>query len=151
VGKQEYLNLSWNPGKAELELLTAEKIVFSQIPCQVLFINQQEWDMISAVQDQALSHCPQIIVTQGKKGGKLYLNGQDKGNFSSSGVEAVDTTGAGDAFACGYVSGQLLNRSPLESVKMGVQNAGSVVQHYGAKAGLLRKDQMKQVLKKAKI
>ncbi|MEA2056217.1 MAG: carbohydrate kinase family protein [Patescibacteria group bacterium] len=142
VSKQNHLKLSWNPGKAELKFLAEGRVSFDQIPCQVLFVNQQEWEMIGKVQDEAIKSCAQVIITNGKKGGQLFVAGKDKGKFPSSRHEAVDTTGAGDAFACGYVSGQIMKKSPLDSIKIGVKNAGSVVGHYGAKAGLLRKNQL---------
>lgn len=140
TAKQTHLKLSWNPGKAELKLLAEGKLSFDQIPCHVLFVNQQEWQMIEKIQDRVVHSCAQVVVTNGKKGGKLFISGEDKGQFSAAGIEAVDSTGAGDAFASGYVSGQLMKKSALESVKMGVNNAASVIKYYGAKAGLLRRN-----------
>ncbi|HYD02757.1 MAG TPA: PfkB family carbohydrate kinase, partial [Alphaproteobacteria bacterium] len=52
-------------------------------------------------------------------------------------VKVVETTGAGDAFACGFVAGTILEKSIETSLKMGMLNAESVIQHLGAKNVLL--------------
>jgi len=50
----------------------------------------------------------------------------------------VDTTGAGDAFAAGFV-GALVKRQRLEeALALGTKNAGSVIQKFGAQTGLLK-------------
>ena len=48
-------------------------------------------------------------------------------------VKAVDSTGAGDAFAASFVSG-LLRKNDVEfAIKLGIANSMSVLTHYGAK------------------
>ncbi len=142
VSNSDYVKMSWNPGKAELNLMAEGKLPLKDIPCEILFVNKQEWQMLEDVQEEALASFPQILVTNGKKGGELYLEGSHELDFDSNGVQAVDSTGAGDAFASGYVSGQLLNKNPEKSIKIGVENAGSVIRFYGAKAGLLTRDRI---------
>ena len=114
----------------------------AEIVCHVLAMNRSEWEMIEPVQTQMLHQVPQLVITEGKRGGEVYLHGQHAFHFNSSGEEAVDTTGAGDSFTCGYVSGLLMGREPRQAVEVGVANAGSVVKYYGAKAGLLTRDQL---------
>ncbi len=50
----------------------------------------------------------------------------------------VDTTGAGDAFASGFVAALIKNQSVEEALALGTKNAGSVIQQFGAQDGLLR-------------
>jgi sugar/nucleoside kinase (ribokinase family) len=49
----------------------------------------------------------------------------------------VDTTGAGDAFASGMVSGVLYGKSYEQAVDWGIKNATGVLKYIGAKKGLL--------------
>jgi sugar/nucleoside kinase (ribokinase family) len=45
----------------------------------------------------------------------------------------VDTTGAGDLFAAGFLAGQAQGRSLEESLKLGSIAAAEVISHYGAR------------------
>ncbi len=47
-------------------------------------------------------------------------------------VQAVDTTGAGDAFNAGFLASFLRNEAPENWLKSGNSLAGEVVQHRGA-------------------
>jgi ribokinase len=175
VAKSPSCQLSWNPGKAELALLTSRQLSIKEVPVQIFIVNQQEWELIADVQNQILRQVPQVIVTNAEQGGRVYLSaesGQQAGqrvarradstmkrarrtkqgrepeqfHFPASGVKAVDTTGAGDAFCAGYVTGQLWGKTPRQSVQLGVANAASVIQFYGAKAGLLTKQRLQAIL-----
>jgi len=48
----------------------------------------------------------------------------------------VDTTGAGDLFAAGFLAGQALGRSLQDSLRLGAIAASEVIQHYGARPEL---------------
>jgi ribokinase len=62
-------------------------------------------------------------------------------------VKAVDSTGAGDAFASGFL-GFYLKDAPLEaSLKAGIINSASVVMHIGATMGLLEKKEIAKSIK----
>jgi sugar/nucleoside kinase (ribokinase family) len=45
----------------------------------------------------------------------------------------VDTTGAGDLFAAGFLAGYTTSRSLEQSLKLGAIAAAEVIQHYGAR------------------
>lgn len=129
---------SWNPGSAELDLINAKKLKADSIPCQIMIVNAEEWKKIRLHQQAFKAVVPEIIVTDGSRGGKLYLkNARRPHSFTSSGVRTVDATGAGDSFGVGYVSARLKGLPPIEALEWGIANAGSVVSELGAKAGLL--------------
>lgn len=51
----------------------------------------------------------------------------------------VDTTGAGDAFASGFVGALVKGRNIEDALKLGTKNAGSVISKMGAQTGLLKR------------
>lgn len=48
----------------------------------------------------------------------------------------VDSTGAGDAFASGFLASRIRSESLAQSLQTGILNSGGVVAHYGAIEGL---------------
>jgi ribokinase len=144
--KDQDSKLSWNPGKKEIALLVKKSFDFAQIPCEVFFVNQEEWSLLKLVQKQILAHFPQVIVTMGKKGGEVYLYGKKKFVFEGQSNSAVDSTGAGDSFAAAYIAALIDDRDIEEAIVWGVRNASNVVRFYGAKTGLLRRHQMLELL-----
>jgi sugar/nucleoside kinase (ribokinase family) len=60
----------------------------------------------------------------------------------------VDSTGCGDSFGSG-VFAALLEERPLDvALRYGMANSGSVVGYYGAIEGLLRPDEMEEIIQK---
>lgn len=64
--------------------------------------------------------------------------------------EARERTGAGDAYATGFVNALIAGESIQEAMRWGNANSWSVVQFTGPQAGLLTSEQMQRVLKKFK-
>lgn len=54
-------------------------------------------------------------------------------------IKAVERTGAGDAFAAGFVAGVLAKKSLNECLELGVLESESVIQYFGAKNKLLKR------------
>ena len=53
-------------------------------------------------------------------------------------IKVVDKTGAGDAFAAGFVAGLIKNKNIEFCLNLGMKEAASVVKHLGAKNDLIR-------------
>ncbi|MEK7076631.1 MAG: PfkB family carbohydrate kinase, partial [Patescibacteria group bacterium] len=51
----------------------------------------------------------------------------------------ADRTGAGDAFAAGFVAGMIQKNDVHYAMRQAAANATSVVEHVGAQAGILKK------------
>ncbi len=60
--------------------------------------------------------------------------------------EPVSRTGAGDACSSTIVAALMQGLTPAEALTWGPVNSMSVVQHIGAQGGLLRKDELEQIL-----
>ncbi|NCO12184.1 MAG: hypothetical protein COZ34_00790 [Candidatus Pacebacteria bacterium CG_4_10_14_3_um_filter_34_15] len=141
--KKANIGFSWNPGKKELALISEGEIQFKEISCQLMFLNQEEWESIKDKQQDVLYHVKQVIVTNGKKGGKVFVGEDEVAEFKSGENRSVDDTGAGDAFAVGYVTAHLKGKIISECCEWGKSNAVSVIGQIGAKPGLLTLKQIK--------
>lgn len=82
---------------------------------------------------------PKIIcVTDGDKGVHCY-DSYNKEFYSvdAKKIHVVEATGAGDAFASGFVAGRIKNYSISNCLKIGMLNSESVIKYRGAKNILL--------------
>jgi sugar/nucleoside kinase (ribokinase family) len=70
-------------------------------------------------------------------GGYIYRVG------AFSNVKAIDETGAGDAFAAGFIAGLTETDDMLYALRLAAANAASVVEHVGATTGALTPRQFK--------
>ena len=86
---------------------------------------------IDALERLARSHGELFIVTLGP-GGSLALGGSTRVRCSAHPVErVVDTTGAGDAFAAGFLASYMESRDVVQWLDAGSRQAAKVVQMLG--------------------
>lgn len=136
------IGLSWTPSKKDLELLATKQLLAESVQADVLILNAQEWESVEVVHKDLLQHIAIIVVTDGRKGGKIYTNNSEPVPYQVDPIDAVEETGAGDAFATGFISGLLYGKSVSECVEWGKKNAVNVVKYLGAKQGLLTMEEM---------
>ena len=85
---------------------------------------------IAALQDKV----PLIVVTCGSEGAMAVERGRRASvPIARLGSGVVDTTGAGDLFAAGFLVGQAQGRSLEDSLRMGSIAAAEVISHFGAR------------------
>lgn len=147
LNNNQETKMSWNPGKKELQLLVEDKFDIAAIPCEIFFVNREEWAMIEPLHEEILLNFPQVVITKGKEGGEVHIFGKKAFEFLGEAEAFVDSTGAGDAFASAYVAATLDGCEVPTAIAWGVKNAGNVVAHFGAKLGLLRKSQILELTK----
>ena len=76
---------------------------------------------------------PLLVVTRGADGAIAIERGE-RTECSAEPVERiVDTTGAGDLFAAGFLAGHVKGRSSADCLTMGAVAAAEVISHYGAR------------------
>lgn len=85
-----------------------------------------------------------VIITDGSEGAACYHDNEICKITPSKNITVVETTGAGDAFASGFVAGLINKMSLADSMKLGMVQAESVIQSIGAKESLLRKEVVHQ-------
>jgi ribokinase len=79
-----------------------------------------------------------VVITVGERGAWVYHNNKIY-SIKPKKIKVKETTGAGDAFASGFISGLIKLRDIEFCMKMGMNNAEHTIQKIGAKEGLLGK------------
>ena len=90
-----------------------------------------------------------VVITDGMNGAWGF-DGENIFHVEALKENAVDSTGAGDAFSSGFMSAYLKEKSLEECLKWGIANGGNVVNFYGGVSGLLREEEMLEKIKKIK-
>ncbi|HVR90105.1 MAG TPA: adenosine kinase [Novosphingobium sp.] len=105
----------------------------------ILFANHVELAALTGLDDfeagiAALApKLPLLVVTCGEKGA-VALSGDERADVPAEPVaKVVDTTGAGDLFAAGFLAGHVKQRPLAECLTMGAVAAAEVISHYGAR------------------
>ncbi len=76
---------------------------------------------------------PMLVVTRSERGA-IAVAGDERAEVAAEPIERlVDTTGAGDLFAAGFLAGQARGMGLKRSLKLGAIAAAEVIQHYGAR------------------
>ncbi|MFL6760131.1 adenosine kinase [Sphingomonas sp.] len=74
-----------------------------------------------------------LVVTRGAAGA-LAVRGGERADVPAEPVDkVVDTTGAGDLFAAGFLYGEATGKTLVQSLRLGAICAAEVIQHYGAR------------------
>jgi sugar/nucleoside kinase (ribokinase family) len=72
-------------------------------------------------------------VTRSEKGAVIIAGSETVSVAAQPVKQLVDTTGAGDLFAAGFLLGLAQGRSLQESAKMGAVSAAEIISHFGAR------------------
>ncbi|HYE29243.1 MAG TPA: adenosine kinase [Allosphingosinicella sp.] len=105
----------------------------------ILFANEAEIVSLTGAADfdaavaATATRVPLLVVTRSEKGA-VAIEGGARVEVPAEPVEQiVDTTGAGDLFAAGFLTGRAWGRSNADSLRMGAIAAAEVISHYGAR------------------
>lgn len=105
----------------------------------ILFANAAELTALMETEDfeeavrAAAAEVPLLVCTRGADGA-IAVAGGERASVAAEPIErVVDTTGAGDLFAAGFLKGQAEGRGLEESLKLGAICAAEIISHYGAR------------------
>ena len=105
----------------------------------ILFANQAEVEALAGLPHlesavSAIAPKVDILVVTRSEEGALAVRGAERADVPAEPIgELVDTTGAGDLFASGFLYGIARGRGLAESLWLGAICAAEVIQHYGAR------------------
>lgn len=124
-----------------------------------LFVNKKEAKIITQCNEDGIDTllakllqmgAKNVIITDGVRG--AYVSNSDETFFCPIfDMPVLQKTGAGDAFASGFLSGILCGENNARGLIYGTFNSASVIANWGAQAGLLTKDKMGEIINKNNI
>lgn len=103
----------------------------------------EEHDLINLLVRKGIKN---VILTDAENG--VYIgNEQEHFHLPAKTVNVVEKTGAGDAFASGFIGGIMNGKDIRESAIWGIINGASVIQVVGAQNGLLTVEKIEEGVK----
>ncbi len=149
------VRLGINPGS--IQILDMKPELFELIKeADILFVNRAEaQSLVKKTIDEIHQlttelyrlGAKQVVVTDGENGAVCF-DGKTFLSLKAFPTKPVETTGAGDAFATGFIGALMHTKTTADALKWGAVNAASVVGQVGPQAGLLTNRQIISRLKK---
>lgn len=114
--------------------------------CEVLILNREEsyalykrYKCKGGILEGLYSLGPKIIVITNKNKDIWCYNGNKRYSITPhKNIKVVERTGAGDAFASGFVAGRIVGLDIKKSLELGLKESESVITSRGAKNKLLK-------------
>jgi sugar/nucleoside kinase (ribokinase family) len=104
----------------------------------ILLANEEEAAILEGTDPDAAIESlgrdvPLLVVTRAERGA-VAIRGAERVEVAAEPVDkVVDTTGAGDLFAAGFLFGEIQGRTLQDSLRIGAIAAAEVISHYGAR------------------
>ena len=119
--------------RADIDALIGEGAI------DILFANEAEAIALTGADgfEQAVAaisgRVPIAVITRGEQGA-IAVRGEQRAHVDAEPIDKlVDTTGAGDLFAAGFLAGEARGLGLDASLRLGAIAAAEVIQHYGAR------------------
>jgi sugar/nucleoside kinase (ribokinase family) len=128
----------------------AEFMAFIRAHTDILFANESEMkalyqtDDLAAITAACQKDCPLVVMTRSEKGARLVARDQVHDVPAVPVAAVVDTTGAGDLYAAGFLYGLSAGKSLSEAGHLGALAAAEVISHYGPRPLISLKDLSKK-------
>ncbi len=137
--KRKGTKLAFNPSSY---LIKSKNILSLLKLSDILILNRQEAQMLTKKKQNLLEELHKltkgiVVVTDKDKKIQAY-DGKKKYSLMPHKIKVVERTGAGDAFASGFVAGQIANKTIQQSLVLALKESESVIKYFGAKNNLLR-------------
>jgi sugar/nucleoside kinase (ribokinase family) len=118
----------------------------------IVFANEEEAQAFTGSTDPReallkLAEITELAVVKIGKGGSLISHKGDTVIIKIDPVESIDSTGAGDLYAAGFLFGYIQNQPMKVCGELGSLLAGSVIQGIGAK---IPEEKWEDILRKAR-
>jgi sugar/nucleoside kinase (ribokinase family) len=150
------VKLAFNPGHTQL-VGGFETIKPLLARTETLFVNREE---ACCIVEKEVADMPEllrlvkaagpktVVITDGKNGS--YLIDTDDSIYSHAilPAEIVEKTGAGDAFASGFLAGHLEGKRNTEAMQWGTANSAAVIGKMGGNEGLLTREGLRAMLER---
>ena len=137
--KKRGVKFAFNPSSYLIKRVNLKSILNF---CDVLILNKEEAEMLTKKKKNLLEELHKltkgIIVITDKNKKIQAFDGSKKYFLQPNKIKVVERTGAGDAFASGFVAGIIKNKDIPYCLRLGLRQGESVIRYFGAKNNLLR-------------
>ncbi|MFC1752599.1 carbohydrate kinase family protein [Thermoproteota archaeon] len=116
-------------------LKNIDVLIFNKEEAQAM-LDTTSNDIVQLLKNASATGPEIVVITNGKEGAHCY-DGSHYYFIKSSKLKVVESTGAGDAFASGFVASLAKGKDVEFSMKIALANSQSVVRYVGAKNKLL--------------
>ncbi|MEK6934840.1 MAG: carbohydrate kinase family protein [Nanoarchaeota archaeon] len=138
--RKKYTKLAINPSSYQTEKGSRYLQPLLDL-ASIIILNKEEAEMLTNKKDllKGLYNLgPKIVCITDKDKPVLAFDGRRKYKLTpNKKVKAIERTGAGDAFASGFVAGLIKTNDINFALKLGSKNSESVITQFGAKNNLL--------------
>ncbi len=156
LASEKNLNIALNPGSRQIQEMDP---IFKSLlrVSKILFLNKEEAEQIinpntnqnleKVLLERLKDLGPEIVVmTDGPQGAYLF-DGKNYLKIKAIRSEVTDSTGAGDAFASGFLASFIKNNDCYEALRWGIVNSAFTLEKIGGQTGLLTESKIKKNLK----
>ena len=139
--KKKGIKIAFNPSAYQIKKMNIKPLLKI---CDIIVLNKEEAQML--VKGKSLPDLLKnihslsvriVVITDKDKRVGCYDGNRMYTIKPHENVKVVERTGAGDAFASGFVAGQIVGMSIDESLELALKESESVLGHFGAKNNLL--------------
>ena len=140
--KKKGIKIAFNPSAYQIKKMNIKPLLKI---CDIIVLNKEEAQML--VKGKSLPDLLKnihslsvriVVITDKDKRVGCYDGNRMYTIKPHENVKVVERTGAGDAFASGFVAGQIVGMSIDESLELALKESESVLGHFGAKNNLLK-------------
>lgn len=166
LAKTENKKVAFNPREAGIQEDAAEIIEAIGL-CEIVFMNKDEAvEIVSKMRHDVSMETMNdekflleklfeletkvVAITDGERGAWV-ADGKNVFFAAAQKVPAVDSTGAGDGFASGFLAAYVKNKELSECLQWGIASSSGVVQKYGAIDGLLKEEEILEKIKNIEV
>jgi sugar/nucleoside kinase (ribokinase family) len=144
-----HTKITFNPGSRQIK---NHNIAAVLAVTQLLFVNHEEGNELlggnfscEILSRKLFELGPKIVVVTDGSDGAYCFDGQKDYFAPIIEIPVVERTGAGDAFAVGFMGAIMLEESIEEAMLWGTRNSASVLGYVGPQKGLLTLDKISKI------
>lgn len=148
------VKVAFNPGVLQLEAGIIKLSPLLRVT-KILFVNELEagqltrgkkYNMVEILKDLRRYGPEIVVVTEGKKGANVY-DGKKMYHINIYPAQEVEVTGAGDAYATGFLAAIIYGKDILSAIKWGVIESALCTEKIGAQTNLPTLGKMEKELR----
>lgn len=154
--KKQKVKLAYNPGTFQLRAGSKKMLNVLKV-CEIVFVNKEEAARIVGAQYDIRRYLlalrklgPKIVVITDGKNGSFVFNGQKFWQMGIFNTPNIERTGAGDAFATGFLAALQYGKNIPMAMCWGSANSSAVIMKIGPQDGLLTKRGLEEFHRKNK-